>query len=97
LGMVLPLRRKHVSAFQLLTKAVVHCCPGCGGVRQTEVDTRVKQIRNLVEQTEQDYEKEKLSERIARLSGGVAIIQVGCQGNLIQMGAAQAFAGGCRI
>jgi Mg-chelatase subunit ChlD len=36
----------------------------------------VKQIRNLVADTEQEYEKEKLNERIARLSGGVAIIQV---------------------
>lgn len=41
------------------------------------MNTRVKQIRNLVEATEQEYEKEKLNERIARLSGGVAIIQVG--------------------
>jgi chaperonin GroEL len=41
------------------------------------VDTRVKQIRNLAADTEQDYEREKLNERIARLSGGVAIIQVG--------------------
>jgi hypothetical protein len=40
------------------------------------VATRVKQIKNLVANTEQEYEKEKLNERIARLSGGVAIIQV---------------------
>jgi chaperonin GroEL len=46
------------------------------GRTQGDVDTRVKQIRNLAEQTEQEYEKEKLNERIARLSGGVAIIQV---------------------
>jgi chaperonin GroEL len=39
----------------------------------------VRQIRNLLEQSEQEYEKEKLNERIARLSGGVAIIQVGAQ------------------
>ena len=37
------------------------------------------QVRNLVENTEQEYEREKLNERIARLSGGVAIIQVGAQ------------------
>ena len=43
---------------------------------------RVKQIRNLVADTEQDYEREKLNERIARLSGGVAIIQVGKQARL---------------
>ena len=33
----------------------------------------------MVENTEQEYEREKLNERIARLSGGVAIIQVGAQ------------------
>ena len=37
---------------------------------------RVKQIKNLIAETEMDYEREKLNERVARLSGGVAIIQV---------------------
>jgi chaperonin GroEL len=46
------------------------------GSTQAEVEARVKQIRNLAAATEQEYEKEKLNERIARLSGGVAIIQV---------------------
>lgn len=49
------------------------------GRTQREVAARVKQIRNMVEATDQDYEREKLNERIARLSGGVAIIQVGAQ------------------
>jgi chaperonin GroEL len=44
-----------------------------------EVAARVKQIERLLEDAEADYEKEKLNERIARLSGGVAIIQVGAQ------------------
>ncbi len=46
------------------------------GSTQKEVEARVRQIRNLCEATEQEYEREKLNERIARLSGGVAIIQV---------------------
>jgi len=49
------------------------------GSTQGEVAARVKQIRRLLEDTEAEYEKEKLNERIARLSGGVAIIQVGAQ------------------
>ena len=49
------------------------------GSTQADVEARVKQIRNLVENTEAEYEKEKLNERIARLSGGVAVIQVGAQ------------------
>ncbi|KAK1358328.1 RuBisCO large subunit-binding protein subunit beta, chloroplastic [Heracleum sosnowskyi] len=49
------------------------------GSTQESVNRRVAQIRNLAEAAEQDYEKEKLSERIAKLSGGVAVIQVGAQ------------------
>ncbi|KAL8235317.1 hypothetical protein R6Q59_021417 [Mikania micrantha] len=49
------------------------------GSTQELVNKRVAQIRNLVEAAEQDYEKEKLNERIAKLSGGVAVIQVGAQ------------------
>jgi chaperonin GroEL len=46
------------------------------GSTQDAVTKRVSQIRNLIEVAEQDYEKEKLNERIAKLSGGVAVIQV---------------------
>lgn len=49
------------------------------GSTQDAVNARVKQIRTLLENTDAEYEKEKLNERIARLSGGVAIIQVGAQ------------------
>ena len=49
------------------------------GTTQLEVEARVKQINRLIEGTEAEYEKEKLLERAARLSGGVAIIQVGAQ------------------
>lgn len=46
------------------------------GSTEEAVATRVKQINALEEQAESDYEKEKMRERIAKLSGGVAIIQV---------------------
>ncbi|KAF7082236.1 hypothetical protein CFC21_086114 [Triticum aestivum] len=49
------------------------------GTTQEEVIKRVTQIKNQIEATEQEYEKEKLNERIAKLYGGVAIIQVGAQ------------------
>jgi len=49
------------------------------GSTQGDVEARCNQIRRLMENTEQEYEKEKLNERIARLSGGVAIVQVGGQ------------------
>ena len=38
---------------------------------------RVKQIRNQIEETTSDYDREKLQERLAKLVGGVAVIQVG--------------------
>ncbi|KAG8057836.1 hypothetical protein GUJ93_ZPchr0002g23580 [Zizania palustris] len=49
------------------------------GTTQDEVNKRVTQIKNQIEAAEQEYEKEKLNERIAKLSGGVAVIQVGAQ------------------
>ncbi|KAL3649341.1 hypothetical protein CASFOL_005744 [Castilleja foliolosa] len=49
------------------------------GSTQDAVNKRVAQIKNLIEVADQDYEKEKLNERIAKLSGGVAVIQVGAQ------------------
>ena len=49
------------------------------GSTQAEVEARVKQIKVLLEDAEAEYEREKLSERIAKLSGGVAIVQVGAQ------------------
>jgi len=49
---------------------------GDGSYRE-QVESRIKQINNQLNSTNQAYEKEKLNERIARLSGGVAIINVG--------------------
>ncbi|GJU24504.1 RuBisCO large subunit-binding protein subunit beta, chloroplastic [Tanacetum coccineum] len=49
------------------------------GSTQELISKRVTQIKNQLEVAEQDYEKEKLNERIAKLSGGVAVIQVGAQ------------------
>lgn len=56
-----------------------HCTIVGTGKTQAEVDARVKQITVLRDDAEADYEKEKLSERIARLAGGVAIVQIGAQ------------------
>jgi chaperonin GroEL len=42
-----------------------------------DLDARVKQIRNEYEASSSDFDKEKLQERLAKLSGGVAVIKVG--------------------
>ncbi len=44
---------------------------------QEDIAGRVKQIRNQVEETTSDYDREKLQERLAKLVGGVAVIKVG--------------------
>ncbi|MDA8204175.1 MAG: chaperonin GroEL [Chloroflexi bacterium] len=44
---------------------------------QAQIDGRIKQIKAQIEDTTSDYDKEKLQERLAKLSGGVAIIKVG--------------------
>jgi len=47
--------------------------------KRADVDKRVQQIRNQMEQTESEYDKEKFQERLAKLSGGVAVISVGAE------------------
>src|SRR5947209_3595704 len=41
------------------------------------IQARIRQIRALIEETTSDYDREKLQERLAKLSGGVALIKVG--------------------
>ncbi|XP_058112399.1 chaperonin 60 subunit beta 4, chloroplastic-like isoform X5 [Magnolia sinica] len=49
------------------------------GSTQEAVNKRVAQIRSLVNNSEENFQKKILNERIARLSGGIAIVQVGAQ------------------
>jgi chaperonin GroEL len=48
-----------------------------GTASKKEVEARCKQIRAQVEETTSDYDREKLQERLAKLSGGVAVLKVG--------------------
>src|SRR4029079_5326657 len=48
-----------------------------GGGKKKEIEGRIAQIKVQIEETTSDYDKEKLQERLAKLSGGVAIIKVG--------------------
>ena len=50
-----------------------------GGGSRAEVDKRVQQIKNQIAQVESEYDKEKFQERLAKLSGGVAVISVGAE------------------
>jgi chaperonin GroEL len=48
-----------------------------GGGKQKEIQDRIAQIKAQVEETTSDYDREKLQERLAKLAGGVAVINVG--------------------
>jgi len=48
-----------------------------GGGKTSEIKARINQIRAQIESTTSDYDREKLQERLAKLSGGVAVLKVG--------------------
>ncbi len=48
-----------------------------GGGKRSDLEGRVKQIRAQIDETTSDYDREKLQERLAKLIGGVAVINVG--------------------
>jgi chaperonin GroEL len=48
-----------------------------GAGDKAEIEARVSQIRQQIEETTSDYDREKLQERVAKLAGGVAVIRVG--------------------
>merc|ERR1712025_1524890 len=48
-----------------------------GGGAQTDISRRVDQLRDQIEDTNSEYEKEKIQERMARLASGVAVLKIG--------------------
>jgi len=48
-----------------------------GGGKKEEIKKRINEVKAQIEKTTSDYDKEKLQERLARLSGGVAVIKIG--------------------
>ena len=52
---------------------------GCGRIygKHADINGRCGQIRQQIEETSSDYDREKLQERLAKLAGGVAVIKVG--------------------
>ena len=59
----------------VVTKDETTIVDGAGKVDQ--ISGRVNQIRNEIEKTDSDYDREKLQERLAKLAGGVAVIKAG--------------------
>ena len=48
-----------------------------GAGKKADIEARIGQIKQQIEDTTSDYDKEKLQERLAKLAGGVAVIKVG--------------------
>ncbi len=48
-----------------------------GAGKKKDIEARIAQIRTQIEKTTSDYDREKLQERLAKLTGGVAVVQVG--------------------
>merc|ERR1711862_557717 len=48
-----------------------------GSGKKSNIDARISQIKKQIEEATSDYDREKLQERLAKLAGGVAVIQVG--------------------
>src|SRR6185437_3735431 len=64
-------RAKRVS----ITKDDTTIVDGAG--KKKDIEARIAQIKQQIEDTTSDYDKEKLQERLAKLAGGVAVIKVG--------------------
>ena len=59
----------------VVTKDETTIVQGAGS--QEQIDGRIKQIRAEIENSDSDYDREKLQERLAKLAGGVAVLKVG--------------------
>ena len=59
----------------IITKDETTIVEGAGS--EEEIQGRIKQIKNEIDNTDSDYDREKLQERLAKLSGGVAVLKVG--------------------
>jgi chaperonin GroEL len=59
----------------VVTKDATTIIDGAG--EQAEVDDRIRQLRTEIENTDSDWDREKLQERVAKLAGGVAVLRAG--------------------
>ncbi len=59
----------------VITKDTTTIIQGAG--KKADINGRIEQIRNQIEKCTSDYDREKLQERLAKLTGGVAVIRVG--------------------
>ena len=61
-------------------RRLTYSCFHQGKGDQADVDKRINQIKEEIEISSSEYEKEKLNERLAKLSNGIAVVKVGDSG-----------------
>ena len=69
----------HLGTAKKLTVDKSHTTIVEGAGTRKDIEARIDQIRRQIEQTDSDYDKEKLQERLAKLTGGVAVVSVGAE------------------
>jgi chaperonin GroEL len=70
---------EHLGRVKQITVDKNNCTLVQGAGKTSDIQTRIQQIRNQIEATESEYDREKYQERLAKLTGGVAIISVGAE------------------
>ena len=68
---------EHLGEARRVTVDKDHCTIVEGLGDPEAIQARIRQLRKQIEETDSDYDREKLQERLAKLTGGVAVIQVG--------------------
>lgn len=68
---------EHLGKARRVTATKEHTTIVEGQGDKSDIEARINQVRKEVEQSDSDFDKEKLQERLAKLSGGVAVIRVG--------------------
>ncbi|QDU79273.1 60 kDa chaperonin [Polystyrenella longa] len=68
---------EHLGSAKTVEVTKDNCTIVDGGGEQDKITARIQQIRNHIEKTDSEYDREKYQERLAKMTGGVAIISVG--------------------
>ena len=71
------LQLAHLGRAKQITVDKENCTIVQGAGKSADIQARIQQIRNQIDQTESEYDREKFQERLAKLTGGVAVISVG--------------------
>jgi len=76
---ILDVRASHFGRAEKITSSTTSTIVSGGAGTKSAIDQRIKEIKDKLEEANSDFDKEKLRERLAKLTNGVAVIKVGGQ------------------